>query len=85
MGTDVVFPIQDVLANDFPFFSDKTNLLQLVSTVWVAAVKGRTALHRCDVIFFWSTGIMDLCCFGLRIEYRTRTKWRQLFGMYHYF
>ena len=38
MGTDVVFPIQAVLANDFPFFSDKPNLLQLVSSFLVQAM-----------------------------------------------
>ena len=66
MGTDVVFPIQDVLANDFPFFSDKTNLPQLVSCAWVAAVKGRPVLHRCVVIFVWSTGIMDCMLFWFK-------------------
>jgi len=38
------------------------NLLQLVLSACVAAVKCRPVLHHCVVIFFWSSGIID-CMF----------------------
>jgi len=38
------------------------NLLQLVLSACVAAVKGRPVLHHCVDIFFWSSGIID-CMF----------------------
>ena len=34
-------------------------------------------LHHCVVIFFWSFGIMDLCCLHLKIESRSCARWRQ--------
>jgi len=39
------------------------NLLQLVLSAYVAAVKYRPVLHHCVVIFFWSSGIMDTMLF----------------------
>jgi len=39
------------------------NLLQLVLSACVAAVKYRHVLHHCVVIFFWSSGIMDTMLF----------------------
>jgi len=35
------------------------NLLQVVLSACVAAVKCRPILHHCVVIFFWSSGVMD--------------------------
>ena len=37
-------------------------LLQLLFSACVAAVKSRTVLHHCVVIFFWSSGIMECTC-----------------------
>jgi len=39
------------------------NLLQLVFSACVAAVKCRPLLHHCVVIFFWSSGNIDCMLF----------------------
>ena len=48
------------------------NLLQLVLSTCVAAVKCRPELHHCVVISFWSSEIMEcmLFAFVLKIEFR---------------
>jgi len=44
-------------------FSVLFNSQQLVFSACVAAVKCRPVLHRCVVILFWSSGIMDCMLF----------------------
>ena len=53
---------QDVFPESFSLFSVEFNLLQLMFSACVAAVKCRPVLHQCVVIFFLSSGIMDCIC-----------------------
>jgi len=43
-------------------------VLQLLFSACVAAVKSRPVLHRCVVIFFWSSGIMECTCMLFTFE-----------------
>ena len=76
--------MQAMLPEGFPFH--QLNLLQLVFSACVAAVKCRRVLHRCVVIFFWSSGIMDCMWFTFenRVLLMNALGGRQWCGIFHY-
>jgi len=58
--------VQAMLPKGVPFH--QFNLLQMVFSACVAAVKCRPVLHHCVVIFFWSSGIMECTCMLFTFE-----------------
>jgi len=54
-----IFPMQTVVPKDFPFFSDKCNLLQLMFSVCEASVKYIPVRRHCVGFFLVPMVLMD--------------------------
>jgi len=55
-----------------------SNVTNVNTSACVAAVKCRPVLHNCVVMFFWYSGIMDVCCLHFKIEFRSCARGRQI-------